>query len=68
MSLSKVVEPEDHVKLLKRIIDNPEVLSPDLLVGPTDNYTELFGQLESKLVWIDFLQTVRDDHVDLFDI
>lgn len=33
-----------------------------------DNFDELFGKMKSKLFGIDFLQTIRDDPVALFEI
>lgn len=43
-------------------------MSPDSPVGPIDKYIELFGMLKSKLVGINFLQTVRGDLVVLSEI
>lgn len=42
--------------------------SPNSPAGSPDNFDELFGQLWSKLVEIDFLNTVRDDPISLFEI
>lgn len=65
---SKIVVLEDPVEIFRRIIENPEVLSPNSHVGPLDNYNELFGQLKPKLAAIDFLQTIRDDPIVQLEI
>lgn len=65
---SIIVVPEDPFEVLERIIENPEVLSVSLLVGLIDNYIKLFGQLKSKLARIDFLRTIMDNPVVLFEI
>lgn len=72
LNASKVVDQQENpVEAFKRIIENQEVfseLSPNSLPNSLDNYSELFRQLKSKLIGIDFLQTVRDDSIALFDI
>lgn len=65
---SKVAETEYLVEVFMRIIENPKVMSPNSPVGPVDNYNEFFGQLKSKLASIDFLQTIRDNTLILFEI
>lgn len=65
---SKVSETEDPVEVFRRIVENPKVLSPNSPASPIDNYNELFGQLKSKLVAIDFLHIVIDNTPILFEI
>lgn len=57
----KVAEMENPVEAFRRIIENLEVLFPNLPISPIDQYDELFGQLKSKLVGVDLFQAVRDD-------
>lgn len=64
---SKVAEMEDPVEFFTRIVENPDVLSPNSSSSPIDNYNKLFGKLKSKLFGIDFLLIVRDNPLILFE-
>lgn len=62
---------ESPVKAFKRLVDNQQGFSnlyPNSPDGQLDNLDELFGKLKSKLFDIDFLQTIRDDLITLFEI
>lgn len=59
------------MKAFKRIVDNQEEFPgvfPPSLGAQNKNFDELFQQLESRLVDMDFIQTIKDDPISLFEI